>query len=71
MHLLVTKKYPFWDEDEEIQGAVACLQNLDLENGPLYTRLSAKCKDLLQLMLAKEEQERPTMDQVLNHPWFK
>ena len=39
MHVLLTGKYPFWDEDEEILGAMACLENLDLENGPLYARL--------------------------------
>ena len=37
----------------------------------LRGRLSAQCKDLLRIMLAKEEAERATIDQVLYHAWFK
>ena len=62
LHLLLTKKYPFWDEDEEIQGAITCLKHLDFDNDQLYSRMSAKSRNLLQIMLAKEEQERATID---------
>ena len=54
LHRLLTGRYPFWDEDEEILGAMECLENLDLENGPLYARLIVESKDLIQVMLTKE-----------------
>ena len=70
-HVLLVGQYPFKDSDPEIQGAQICLQELDLENDALYMRLSLQCKDMLQIMLAKEERERATIDQILNHAWFK
>ncbi len=39
--------------------------------GTIWSKLSAEVKDIIQLMLTKDPESRPSASQVLEHPWFK
>jgi len=59
MYLLVAKRLPF----ENVQKTLMC-QWLSPEN------ISDDCRDLLSKMLKSDPSARPTMQDVLVHPWL-
>lgn len=61
-HLILTGQHAFKDPHRKTEGAKVCLLELDLENDELYMRLSVECKDLLRIMLEKDERDRASID---------
>ena len=53
LHQLLTKTFPFWDNDEQMQQQRVVSDELDLETNPRLAQVSAECKDLLRIMLQK------------------
>ena len=69
LYALISSKVPFQGDDHE--------QTLDkIINDPLefgdesWEGVSGECKELLELMLEKDQNQRYGIKQVLSHPWF-
>ena len=50
--------------DSPVDGPLPSLQ------WPLNSAISSTCKDLLQVMLCTESGARPTVHEILEHPWY-
>jgi len=70
MHVLVSGSPPFWDNDRNKQRKMVCRQPLDLNSDRDLNRLNAKAKSLLSAMLEKNPLMRPSINEVLAHPWL-
>lgn len=71
MHLLLTARVPFWEEERSKRNKRVCTEVLDLELDKYSRELSIEAKHLLYGMLTKDAGLRLTIDQVLAHPWFQ
>ena len=71
MHILVAGFPPFWDNDKINQRNLVCSQPLNLNTDRDLNRLNFQAKSLLTAMLEKNPLMRPTIDEVLAHPWLQ
>ncbi|ODV87800.1 hypothetical protein CANARDRAFT_193364 [[Candida] arabinofermentans NRRL YB-2248] len=62
LYTLVFKENPFVNVDEILDG--------DLKF-PLFSNVSDSCIELIKMMLTKNINERPTMNEVLSHRWLQ
>ena len=70
LHVLLSATPPFWDEDRKERNRKVCTEPLNLQQNQYMAKLSDSCKDLLNLMLAKDPTQRPTISHVFQHRWF-
>lgn len=70
MHVLLSAKLPFFDEDRKERKRRVCNEPLDLEEDQYLADLSAPAKSLLSGMLTKEPAKRLTVEQILAHEWL-
>lgn len=70
LHVLLSAKLPFWDEDRSEMRRKVKQEALDLEQDPYTANLSENAKDLLRGMLAKDAAQRFTVKQILAHKWL-
>ncbi|KAH3669325.1 hypothetical protein OGAPHI_001446 [Ogataea philodendri] len=61
LYTLVFKENPFCNVDEIMDGGF---------NFPAFHRVSESCVDLICKILVKPVNDRPTMDEILKHPWL-
>jgi len=66
LYTFIGEAVPFFAESELEMQINA--QNKDLEIPKIF---SANLADLLQKMLTKAPEKRPTIKEVKEHPWFK
>jgi len=67
LHVLLSAKLPFWDEDRTEMRKKVKEQALDLNEDPYTASLSESAKDLLHGMLEKDASKRMTVEQILAH----
>ena len=70
---MITFEPPFWHEKSSVRNERVCYEKLDLDNVTkgIMLQMSPQCKDLIKNLLRKNPARRPTIDQVLQHPWFE
>ena len=70
MHMLLSFKAPFINDDHREYKYRAITEPLDLETDEYLRQLSDPAKDLLRRMLEKDPRYRSTIEQVLAHEWL-
>ena len=70
MHLLLSYRVPFIDDDYREYKYRAITEPLDLQTDQYLSQLSDPAKDLLRCMLEKNPRNRLTIEQVLAHEWL-
>lgn len=66
LYVMTTGNFPFYHENVSV-----CLQKIVMSEVQLPSFLSFGLKDLLMRMLSKSPEERPSVDQILDHPWMR
>ena len=69
LYALIGSGVPFSGRDRETTAHNICNQELSFKSSTWQT-VSAECKDLLRLMLNKDQDERVSINEVVNHAWF-
>ena len=69
LYTLFTSRFPWLHQDIEEENSMVCNTPLDLKG--YDNLLSAEAKDLVRKMLTKRQADRPTIEQVLAHPWLQ
>lgn len=70
LHVLLTATPPFWDDDSKERNRKVCYDSLNLADNQYACQLSDQCKEFLQFLLTKDQYQRPSITQVLNHAWI-
>ncbi|GJP47467.1 hypothetical protein CLOM_g6652 [Closterium sp. NIES-68] len=72
LFVLLSGCVPFGgDDDDEIGETIREGSfTFDEESGSVWAEVSSVVKDLICWMLTKEENQRPTAEQILRHPWL-
>lgn len=70
MFALFTGQVPFWSENRQEREARVCSEPLNTSNDHLLRQASSEARHLLHSMLAKDPQDRHTILEVAEHPWF-
>ena len=75
LYAMLTGKYPFKrDEDNnlsKVQGVRAALQRILRGDYAVPAHLSPTCKDLLHHMLKPDPKHRLSVEEVMQHAWYK
>ena len=69
LYALICARMPFNGKDKDDITASIVLQELKFK-ASVWATVSEECKDPLVAMLQKDSYLRPTINQVLDHPWF-
>ena len=74
-HAVLFAACPFWSDDraERMRLLTDPDVSLDFDTASLrhYAKnISAECKDFLGTLLDKDPERRPSIEQVLKHPWL-
>jgi serine/threonine protein kinase len=67
MYVLLSGESPFPVEPDTKAAIVQGRYDFDSE---VWQEISEEAKDLIQMMLIVDPQERVSVDDALNHPWF-
>ncbi|KAL6893671.1 hypothetical protein ACP4OV_007769 [Aristida adscensionis] len=70
LYILLCGAPPFWAETEQGVARAILRGALDLERQP-WPRISPAAKSLVRRMLHMDPAQRPTAQQVLEHPWVQ
>jgi serine/threonine protein kinase len=66
LYLLVTGAYPFWSENRSM------MRHAILRETPkIHKHISHECGDLILSLLNKNPNDRPTISEIKQSPWFK
>ncbi|KAI8987926.1 kinase-like domain-containing protein [Mycotypha africana] len=68
---LIFGEIPFPDTQSALRGCMIQPRSASTASPPLVETISLECQHLIQLLLQRDPEKRPTIHQVLNHPWFK
>lgn len=70
LYVLMTGKYPYTGQDQE--EVFYNIKNKEYNMKPINQSQCTKyAKDLISKLLVKEEKERLSIEEALDHPWFK
>lgn len=70
MYVLLAGAYPFYDEDDAKLFELVKAGNFSFPS-PGWDPISAEAKDLISKILVTDPEKRFTVDQCLDHGWFK
>ena len=68
-HALICGALPFDDPDRDELIRITCFAPFEFTE-PIWRKISAPCKDLVQSLLAKNPEERISLDGAMTHEWF-
>lgn len=69
LYALITGYLPFCDVDENEAQIKTVLEHPEY-NSKAWARASGQAKALTQQMLSKDIQKRPSLPEILQHPWL-
>ena len=69
LYALIGSGVPFSGRDRDTTAQNIVSQELSFAR-PVWQSVSAGCKDFLLKVLEKDQDARPGIDEVLQHPWF-
>ena len=69
LYALLTACTPFYGPDQEATRDAILHKKLAFTD-EVWQEVSDSCKDLLQKMLYKDQSLRPSIKEVLRHPWM-
>ena len=69
LYALLSSNVPFEGENRDETARMIVEEDVVFEDFR-FLAVSEPCKDLIRSMLAKDQRERPSLKQVLQHPWF-
>ena len=69
MYKLILGELPFYDKDNNKDALKTKIMNLNYKT-PEYPHISNAAKDLIKKILVKDPNERPTLNQILQHDFF-
>lgn len=61
LHVLLTATPPFWDDDRTTRNERVCNEPLNLQGDQYLSVLSTQAKNLLNRLLTKDPERRPTI----------
>lgn len=61
---------PFYSEEKELTFKYTILGDYIMEGDSIFESLSYEVKDLIARLLESSADERITVDQAIQHPWF-
>ncbi|KAL3819812.1 hypothetical protein ACJIZ3_005717 [Penstemon smallii] len=70
LYILLSGVPPFWAETEQGVALSIIRSVVDLKRDP-WPKISERAKDLVKKMLNPDPNQRPTADEVLDHPWLQ
>ena len=70
MFALVTLELPFWHQESAKRKERVINEDLDITRYSSLTALSKDGQDFLGQLLTKSPEQRPSIDEVLQHRWF-
>ena len=68
-HALICGTLPFDDPDRDELIRITCCAPFEFTD-PVWRKISASCKDLVHSLLAKNPEERISLDAAMAHEWF-
>ena len=69
LYALISSNVPFSGKDRDSTAKLIVEKELAFAK-PVWCSVSEECKDLLTAMLTKDQFQRITANDVLEHPWF-
>jgi serine/threonine protein kinase len=69
LHALISSNVPFSGTNRAETAHKILTSELSFQRSA-WTSISDGCKDLLSSMLVKDQKRRPSIKDVLQHPWF-
>ena len=69
IYALICSQVPFCGKTRDETANMIVNNELGFKD-PVWLTVSEDCKDLLNLMLTKEQSQRIPIEDVLEHPWF-
>ncbi|KAH6818779.1 calcium-dependent protein kinase 32 [Perilla frutescens var. frutescens] len=70
LYILLCGFPPFWAETEQGVAQAIIRSNVEFKREP-WPKVSDKAKDLVKKMLNPDSKQRPTAQEVLDHPWLQ
>ena len=69
LYALIDSGIPFYGKDHEAIAERIVSQELSFSRS-VWQSVSEECKDLLRKLLEKDQDARPSISEVLQHPWL-
>ena len=71
LYSIIATKHPFNPIDSKSDLKLKICSEDPVFEGPAWQSVGQGCKDFIQFVLNRDEESRPSIEQVLAHPWFK
>ena len=66
---MLTTKPPFWEPEQDAQSVINKIRQLS--GPPKWPSVSEFLNDFLNYCFELDQNERPTAEDLLEHPWFE